>query len=144
MELAMDTLYHPELTFQEMHPPPAPPPKKGNLACPGINKLSRERLCSRQCVPSPITSSNSTQIHTIKGFTKAIITCTWPSCWWGNILVQQWSKRKCHQSEEVGMACLEWQGLFSTWWLTSPCHFNATVWEGEKEAERKRVGCVCM
>lgn len=32
--------------------------------------------------------------------------------------------------------------FFSTRWLTSPCPFNATVWEGAKETKRKRVGCV--
>lgn len=60
----MNTPYHPEVTFQEMHPPQ----KKGNLVCPVINKLSKERetaadsvcICQLQAqVPPKYTQSKA-------------------------------------------------------------------------------------
>lgn len=69
------SLPSPEVTFQEMHPPQKK--KIGNLACPGINKLSKDRetaadsvcVCQLQAqVPPKYTQSKalprpSLQVH---------------------------------------------------------------------------------
>lgn len=90
---------------------------------------------------SPITSSSSAQIHTIKGFSKAIITCTGPSCCLGNILVLQWSKINVHQSHKVKTDQFG-SDIFRPDDSLCLVICNAAVWEGEKEMKRKGVGCV--
>lgn len=116
------------------------PRRKETSLSPGINKFLGEALNLTMCAFPNYKLKFHPNTHNQR-FTKAIITHTQALLLFGQHFSAAVKQDKCHQSGKV---------------KTDPCNsaffrsddslrlliYNVTVWEGEKEMKRKRVGCV--